>query len=107
LLTAFAALAAVIWFVKVMRDQHDGALSLAAGILACAIGLQLLLGVEVWMVQLASGTLPDLLPLTAQRVSVRTAHVLGGSLLLTATVTAFLLAHRSSAETNAGPEAAA
>jgi heme a synthase len=107
LLTAFAALAAVVWFVKVLQEQQDGALSLAAGILLGAIGLQLLLGVEAWMVQLASGTLPDLLPITAKRVAVRTAHVLGGSLLLTATVTAALLTYRPSAEASARAEAAA
>jgi len=106
LATAFAALAAVVWFVKVLWEQHDRALTLAAGVLACAIGVQLLLGVEAWMVQLASGSLPDLLPLTTGRVAVRTAHVLGGSLLLTATVAAVLLTYRASAETEPGSEAA-
>lgn len=94
LLTAFAVLAAVVWLVKVILEQRDRALTLAAGALVCAIVLQLVLGVEAWMVQLSSNTLPDLLPVTARRVVVRTAHVLGGSLLLTATVAAALLTYR-------------
>jgi cytochrome c oxidase assembly protein subunit 15 len=107
LLTAFAALAAVVWLLTSLREQRDPKLTLAGDVLACAIGLQLLLGVEAWMVQLASGTLPDILPLTAGRVAIRTAHVMGGSLLLAATVTAVLLTYRRSAAMSAHPEAAA
>jgi cytochrome c oxidase assembly protein subunit 15 len=107
LLTAFAALAAVVWMIKILLEQPDRALALAAGVLACVLGLQLLLGVEAWMVQLSSGTLPELLPVTARRVMVRTAHVLGGSLVLAATVTAVLLTYRKYAMTDEQPEAAA
>jgi len=107
LITAFAAVAAVVWLIKVIWGQDDRPLTLASGILACVLGLQLLLGVEAWMVQFSSGMIPDALPLTAQRVAVRTAHVLGGSLLLTATVATTLLTFRDPA-TSAHPlEAAA
>jgi heme A synthase len=99
LLTAFAAVAAVVWLLRVISEQHDRVLTLAAGILACILGLQLLLGVEAWMVQFSSGSIPDALPLTAQRVAVRTAHVLGGSLLLAAMVTTALLTYREPAAT--------
>jgi cytochrome c oxidase assembly protein subunit 15 len=100
LLTAFAALAAIVWVVKLAFERRAGdkTLTVAAGILACLVGLQLLLGVEAWMVQLSSGMLPDQLPLTSQRIAVRTAHVLGGSLLLSATVLVCLLSRRGPRE---------
>src|SRR5262249_19373655 len=107
LLTAFAALAAVIWLVKVVWEQRDRALRISAVFLTCAIGVQLLLGVEAWMTQLGAGTIPELLQITARRVAVRTAHVLGGSLLLAATVTTVLLTHRGSTTRIERPEAAA
>jgi cytochrome c oxidase assembly protein subunit 15 len=107
LLTAFVALSAIVWVVKLLFEQQDRTLVLAGGILACAIGVQLLLGVEAWMVQLSSGTLPDLLPLTTRRVSIRTAHVLGGTLLLAATTTATLLTYRQNITASEQAEAAA
>src|SRR5262249_30051281 len=93
LLTAFAALAAVIWLVKVIWEQRDHTLRVSAIFLVCAVGVQLLLGVEAWMTQLGAGTIPEMLPITTRRVGIRTAHVLGGSLLLAATMTTVLLTH--------------
>jgi cytochrome c oxidase assembly protein subunit 15 len=107
LLTAFAALAAVIWLVKVSWELRDRALRTSAVFLASAVGLQVLLGVEAWMTQLGAGTIPEMLTITARRVAVRTAHVLGGSLLLAATVTTVLLAHRETAAMNEKPGVAA
>ena len=46
------------------------------------------------MTQLGQYQLPDTLKITAGRVAVRTAHVLGGSLLLAATVAVSVLARR-------------
>jgi heme A synthase len=96
LLTAFAATAAVVWLVKTVLDTRAGGKSLrrAAAVLAGLVGLQLILGVEAWMTQLAGGALPEMLPLTVQRVAVRTAHVLGGSLVFAMTVVIALLARR-------------
>jgi cytochrome c oxidase assembly protein subunit 15 len=96
LLAAFAATAGVVWLVWTARDREprDTALRGAAAVLACLLALQLALGVEAWMVQLGPGTLPELLPVTARRVAVRTAHVMGGSLLFGATLAAALLAWR-------------
>ena len=62
--------------------------------LAGVVALQLMLGVEAWMMQLAAGTLPEMLPLTTGRVAVRTAHVLGGSLVFALAVVVALLAGR-------------
>ncbi|HXG09308.1 MAG TPA: COX15/CtaA family protein [Gemmataceae bacterium] len=98
LLAAFAAVAAIVVLVKLAFDSGTGRpLTVAAAALAGIAALQVLLGVEAWMVQLASGTLPDLLPLTAGRVAVRTAHVLGGSLVWALTVVVALLARRPEA----------
>jgi hypothetical protein len=66
-------------------------------VLAGLVGLQLILGVEAWMTQLAGGALPEMLPLTVQRVVVRTAHVLGGSLVFAMAVVVALLARRPQA----------
>jgi heme A synthase len=99
LLFAFAAALAVVWLVGRTWAEGGRALRAAAVVLACVLGLQLALGVEAWMTQLSYPQLlrygvPDNLPITAGRVAVRTAHVLGGSLLLAATVAVSVLARR-------------
>lgn len=96
LLAAFAAAAGVVWLVSLawVEGGRDRALRSAAVVLACLLGLQVILGVEAWMAQLSHGPVPELLPVTAPRVAVRTAHVLGGSLLLAATVGVAVLARR-------------
>jgi cytochrome c oxidase assembly protein subunit 15 len=95
LLTAFVAAVAVAWLVRLAWvSARDRALRTAAVALGCLLGLQLVLGVEAWMTQLAPGPLPEILPVTAQRVAVRTPHVLGGALLLAATLCVALLARR-------------
>jgi heme A synthase len=98
LLVAFAAVAAVVWLTRLALDESAGDKSLprAAKVLAGLVVLQLLLGVEVWMRmrQQLVGETPDLLAVTSARVAVRTAHVLGGSLVFAATVAAALLTQR-------------
>jgi hypothetical protein len=79
---------------------------MAAGVLGCLLALQLMLGVEAWMTQLAARMPPEMLPLTMPRVAVRTAHVLGGSLVFALTVVVALLAFRrreSGAQSAAAP----
>src|SRR5262249_20355416 len=99
LLTAFAATAAEVWLIKTTFDTRAGGrtLRVQAEPLGGVLALQIMLGVEAWMTQLASGTLPELLPLTVQRVAVRTAHVLGGSLVFALTVVIALLARQQPA----------
>jgi heme A synthase len=97
LLTAFAATAAIVWLVKsaLSARSTDRPLRRAAIVLGCLLGVQVLLGVEAWMMQLGAGTpLPEQLPLTLPRVVVRTAHVLGGSLVFALAVKTALLAQR-------------
>jgi len=94
LLTAFIAAIGVVWLVRLAWVEGDRALRIAAICLAGALGLQLALGVEVWMAQLSHFTWPEALPMTPYRIAIRTAHVLGGSLLLSATVAVSVLAWR-------------
>ncbi len=93
LLTAFAAMGGVVWLVWRLREG-ERPLRTAGVVLAVLLGLQIILGVEAWMTQFGSGTLPEMLPVTARRVAVRSAHVLGGSLLFATTLAAALLARR-------------
>ncbi len=97
LLFAFAAFLAVAWLVRLAWSGGDRALRRAAVVLGCVLGLQIMLGVEAWMTQFSHYQLPESLPITPQRVAVRTAHVLGGSLLLAATVCVAVLARRGAA----------
>ncbi len=94
LLAAFVAAVGVAWLARLAWVHADRVLRISAIVLACLLGLQVLLGVEAWMAQLSHGLVPEMLPVTAQRVLVRTAHVLGGALLLSATACVAVLARR-------------
>jgi heme A synthase len=61
--------------------------------LAAAVAVQLLLGVEAWMVKFGTGSLPSLVQVTPGQAAVRTLHVLTGSCLLAA-VTVLVLQTR-------------
>jgi cytochrome c oxidase assembly protein subunit 15 len=95
LFVAFVAAVAVVWLVRLAWVSGDRALRVAGVALATVLGLQVALGVEAWMTQLGHFQVPEALPVTAQRVAVRTAHVLGGALLLSATLCAAVLARRN------------
>jgi hypothetical protein len=99
LLMAFGAAVGVVLLARLALVSGDRTLRVAGIVLACALGLQLVLGVEVWMAQMSHFVLPELLPVTAARVAVRTAHVLGGALLLSATVGLAAIARREVAAT--------
>jgi cytochrome c oxidase assembly protein subunit 15 len=94
LLVAFVATVGIVWLVRLAWVSGDRSLRRAGVALACVLGLQVALGVEVWMAQFSHFTLPELLPVTYPRIALRTAHVLGGALLLSATVGVALLARR-------------
>jgi cytochrome c oxidase assembly protein subunit 15 len=95
LFVAFVAAVAVVWLVRLSWVSGDRALRVAGVALATVLGLQVALGVEAWMTQLSHFQLPETLPVTAQRVAVRTTHVLGGALLLSATLCVAVLARRN------------
>jgi heme A synthase len=97
LLVAFVAALGVVLLVRLAWTTGDRPLRVGAVVLAAALGLQLTLGVEAWMTQLSHYQLPETLTPTASRVAVRTAHVLGGALLLSATAAVTLLTRRNTA----------
>jgi heme A synthase len=107
-LNAFAVVAALCWLVKVVRESPDFAPRMT-GVLVLLVGLtvlQLMLGVETWMVKFAGpATVNPTHPLF-NRDLVRTLHVLIGSLILAASVVVMLEAHRRTAWTAVRPEAA-
>ncbi len=100
----FFGLAVAVGVYALIRRAWGGdrALRVTAVVLGCLLVLQLLVGVDVWITQLEQKTDPLALPITAHRVAVRTIHVLGGSLVMAATVVMLVLARRG-AVSNAQP----
>jgi len=90
LLTAFAVVAATAWVVKETFDLQvrDKRLKLAVVSLGALVIVQLVLGVEAWMVRM---TAVDV----AWQAVIRTSHVLVGSLIFAAALVTTLQAYRS------------
>ncbi len=103
LLVAFAVLASIVWIAKVAWTDHaaDRNLTRAVRLLLILVSIQLLLGVEAWMIrapQLAAGSevVVDAPGVSLfSRQVVRSLHVLVGSGLLATAVATALEAHRS------------
>jgi cytochrome c oxidase assembly protein subunit 15 len=95
LLLAFGVVAAVVWLLRLTAD--DRRLSGAARLLVALVALQVLLGVEAWMIRFAGFglTLPE--EVIWRRDLTRSAHVLTGALILAASVAATLEAFRRAA----------
>jgi heme A synthase len=108
LLIAFAALASMIWVAKTVWERHAEARNLTWGVrmLLGLVVVQLLLGVEAWMVRQAPPVMIEAGHWLLNRDLVRTTHVLGGALLLATAVALTLEAHRL-AESKRVPEPAA
>jgi heme A synthase len=89
LLTAFAVVTAVVVLVMLVfgNSARQRPVARTVVLLAVLVGVQLLLGVEAWMIKFGSGELPELVQVTLPRAIVRTAHVLtGAGILATAVV---------------------
>lgn len=88
LLTAFLAVGVGVWFLlKVIATPSAQArVGRLARLLAVLFALQIVLGVEAWMVRFAQYTLPELVPITPMGAATRTAHALVGTALLAAAV---------------------
>jgi cytochrome c oxidase assembly protein subunit 15 len=100
LLTAFAVAAAVVVLVMLVFGDVARQRPVARTVvfLVVLVGVQLLLGVEAWMIEFSSGELPELVQVTLPRAIVRTAHVLtGASILATAVVPAVQARRRAPA----------
>jgi heme A synthase len=96
LLTAFAVLAAVIWLVKLVMENHASErVRLApAWVLLGLIVIQLVLGVESWMSRFSLVEWRQVQPLTDQPDLMRTLHFFTGSLIFATSVVMALQAHR-------------
>lgn len=91
LLIAFAVVGAVAWLLKEVweRRRDDRILRSAAITLAVLVGVQLLMGVEAWMIRSEAAS-------PTRQVMVRTIHVLLGAMILGASVVVTLQSRRSS-----------
>ena len=99
LLIAFAVVASVVWLLKIISESQalGGRLTFAASLLAGLVILQIVLGVEAWMIKFSGGMVADLKPITPQQGFVRTAHFLAGSGIFATAVTISLLTYRQQA----------
>ncbi len=97
-LTAFAVVAAIVWFVKTAWEQPAGrrAFRRVALVMTSLVVVQLTLGVEVWM-GLTSSNLAELQPVTFASALLRTLHVLVGTGVLATSVVAAMQAYRAAA----------
>src|SRR5262249_16602292 len=91
---AFGVVAAVVWLLRLTSDSGDRRLNGAAKLLLLFVALQVLLGVEAWMIRFAGVglTLPE--DTLWRRALVRSPHVLTGPLILATSVVAPLEAFR-------------
>jgi cytochrome c oxidase assembly protein subunit 15 len=98
LLTAFAIVAAIAWLARVVWENPmaDRNVTRAVRFLAILVGVQLLLGVEAWMIRLANPQVIEPGHWLWNRELVRTGHVVVGALLLATSVVLTLEAHRLS-----------
>jgi cytochrome c oxidase assembly protein subunit 15 len=89
LLIAFAVVGGTAWVVKEVWEHHRGerALWRPAHMLAMLVCLQLLFGVEAWMMRYSAAGL-------GHQIGVRTVHVLLGSLIFAAVIVTALQARR-------------
>lgn len=98
LLLAFAVAIAVAWLWKLVLQGPDKTLLVPVAVLAAAVAVQVVLGVEAW-VQRFAGELPaEYQQLTVGQAALRTAHVLLGYVVLAASVTVAWRSHRQLAQ---------
>lgn len=98
LMLACAVVAAVVWLLRLsLEDRSSRRLAGMSKLLGVLVALQVLLGVEAWMIRFAGAglTLPE--GVFWRRDLVRTAHVLTGALILGTSVSATLEAFRRAA----------
>src|SRR5262249_33430252 len=97
-LTAFAVVATIVWLARLVWENPmaDRNLLRAVRYLAILVGVQLLLGVEAWMIRLANPQVIEPGHWLWNRELVRTGHVVVGALLLATSVVLTLEAHRLS-----------
>lgn len=80
-LTAFIATAVAVGVLRAVFVDRDVRIRAGwtAWVLAGLLVVQLYLGVEAWMAKFGTYTLPELVPITVENATIRTAHALIGS----------------------------
>jgi len=96
LLLAFAVTFAIAWLARLAWSRPDGDRNLTVAVTALVVllGLQLMLGIEAWMVRFMTTAAFEPNHWLFNRDLVRSLHVLVGSCLLANAVVAALEAHR-------------
>ena len=97
LIVAFGVVAAVVWLLRLVFENPSAgrALVSSATLLGVLVGLQILLGVEAWMLKFSGGiAITDLRPIEPREEIVRTAHYLLGSGVFATAVAVAFQAHR-------------
>ena len=109
LATAFAVVAAAVWFVHLVLTSPAARRVLGRTLiwLGILLALQVLLGIESWLDKYAGVPMPEMrIPKTVGQASHRIAHVLVGSFILATTVVQTVLVHSFSCEPKASAESA-
>lgn len=88
LLLAFAVVLAVAWLWKLSLEEPERTLLVPVVVLAAALAIQVLLGVEAWIGKFVNQPPLEEQQVTAGQAALRTAHVLMGYVVLAAGVVA-------------------
>lgn len=93
-IVAFAVFGLLMHVVQTIR-REDQRLKSVSHLLAVLMGLQVLVGVEAWMMRFGTQVLPEMVPITTGLTVVRTLHFTFGSLIFMTTVLLALMARHS------------
>src|SRR5262245_25356499 len=93
ILLAFGVVVLAVWLIRHLHETRDHRLRRMSWVLGGLLALQLVLGVEAWMMRFGSGVLPELQRVTIGSGMVRTLHFVTGSLVFAGTVVVVLLVH--------------
>jgi cytochrome c oxidase assembly protein subunit 15 len=99
LIVAFAVVAVGVWLAREVFAAHsrERQLTRSAVLVVGLLAVQLLLGVEAWMVKFSAADLTGAPSALSRADLIRSAHVLVGALVLASSVVLALEAHRRSA----------
>jgi cytochrome c oxidase assembly protein subunit 15 len=100
LLAAFGVVASVVWLFKLVFEGHstNKALRSPVLLLGAMVALQIVIGVEAWIMKFSAGmAVADFRPIEGREDIVRTAHYLIGAGVFSTAVAVALEAHRQTA----------
>jgi heme A synthase len=93
-LLAFAVVVVAVWLFRVLREEGvSGRLTVLGRLLGVLLTLQVMVGVEAWMMRFGKSIPPDMVAPTLGLTIVRTLHFALGSLVFATTMVLAILAH--------------